>query len=154
MRFHHFDEQGFVSIWAGGFPSEEVRVEHLRERYGDDDEPLAEWMGEFGFLYFNHDFQDTNGDGLTTQPLRELLAPCSYAASFLDEAIGEADHQGISKTQFVSLLYDFRYDPEVTGVRQGRYLRFLGAFRYSVQYPEWLQRLCGEEQDPERSSPH
>src|SRR6476646_8935414 len=135
MQFHYFDAPGFVSIWVGGFPSEEVADRHMRERYGDrrDDEPLAEWMGEFGFRYFDHDFMDTNGNGLTRQPLRDLLAPCSYADSFLNEAMREAEQQGIAEAQCVILLFNFRYDPRVTGVTQGKHLRFLGTFPYAVE---------------------
>jgi Immunity protein 22 len=134
MSFHHFDAPGYVSIWVGVFPSEEVKERQLRERYGDrrDGEPLAEWMGEFGFGWFDHDFMDINADGLSIQPLRALLAPCSYARSLLEDALRAADAQGISEAQIVLLLHEFRYDPRVTGVTQGNYLQFLGAFPYSV----------------------
>ncbi len=133
MEFHHFNADGFVSIWVGVFPSEEAREEHLHERYGEDrgdDEPLAHWMGEFGFRYFDHDFMDTNSHGMAIGSLRALIEPCSYAASYLDSAMHSAQQQGITETQFVMLLFDFRYDPSVTGVTQGKYLQFLGAFPY------------------------
>jgi hypothetical protein len=138
MQYHYFETAGYVSIWIGEFPSEEIGDQHLRERYGErgDDEPLAEWMGEFGFRYFDHDFMDTNGHGPSVGPLRPLIEPCSYATSFVDEAMLIAAQQRIAETQFVMLLYDFRYDPAVTGVTQGRYLRFLGAFRYQQQHPQ------------------
>jgi len=128
----HFEAEGFVSIWIGTFPSEEIRAEQLCERYGEEyeDEPLALWMGEFGFGWFDHDFMDTNGHGMAVGPLRELIESCSYAASFVNEAMKIAAQQGISETQFVMLLYDFRYDPSVTGITRGKYLQFLGAFPY------------------------
>jgi hypothetical protein len=137
MQSHTFDAPGFVSIWVGTFPSEEVRERHLRERYEDreDDEPLAEWMGEFGLQWFDHDFMDTNCRGLTSQPLPDLLSPCSYSTTFLNEAVRTTREQGITETQFVMLLDDFRYDPAVTGITRGRYLRFLGSFPYSVGVP-------------------
>jgi hypothetical protein len=145
MRYsgHHFEREGFVSLWAGIFPSEEVRVSHLEERYDEEfeDQPLAEWTGEFGFGWFDHDFMDTNFDGLAIRPLRELLAPCSYSESFLERALAEAERQGVRETQFVLLLYDLCYDPNVTGISQGKYLQFLGAFPYTIKHPESLERL-------------
>ena len=44
----------------------------------------------------------------------------------------------------IALTFCDHYDPAVTGVRQGRYLRFLGAFPYEVEHPQWLKDLCGE----------
>jgi hypothetical protein len=135
MRYGHphFQAEGFVSIWIGTFPSEEIREEQLHERYGEEyeDEPLALWMGEFGFGYFDHDFMDTSSHGMEVRPLRELIEQCSYATSFVEEALQMAEQHGVSKTQFVMLLYDFRYDSSITGVIQGKYLRFLGAFPYT-----------------------
>ena len=135
MRYgpHHFDAEGFVSIWCGEFPTEEQREAQLRERYGEEfeDEPLAEWMGEFGFGWFDHDFMDANSDGLAWRSVRELIAPCSYAASYVEAAVGAAAQLGIHKTQTVLLLFDWRYDPAVSGVQQGRFLHFVGAFPYS-----------------------
>jgi hypothetical protein len=139
MRYDgpHFERKGMVSIWVGVFPSESARKAQLKERYGEEfeDEPLAEWMGEFGFGWFDHDQMDTNWDGLKGQPLRDLLGQCSYAASFLERAVAAGSEQGIEESQTALLLYDFKYDPKVTGVTQGKYLRFLGTFRYSDKEP-------------------
>ena len=133
MKFHHFDADGFVSIWVGEFPADGTGDEYLQPNYDhEDDEPLAPWMGEFGFGYFDYDFMDTNGHGDRVGPLRELIEPCSYSTSFVNEAMQMAQQLGITETQFVMLLYDFRYDAAVTGVTRGKYLRFLGAFPYSV----------------------
>ncbi len=130
-----FETKGFVSIWVGAFPSEEIREEQLSERYGEEyeDEPLSLWMGEFGFGYFDHDFMDTNSHGMKIGPLRALIEPCSYATSFIDTAMQAAAQLGITETQFVMLLYDFCYDPNVTSVTRGTYLQFLGAFPYSQE---------------------
>ena len=132
MKSHHFGEDGYVSIWVGEFPSKELREEHLRERSGEErgTGALAAWMGEFGFAWFDHDFMSTNWTGLSLRPLSKLVAQCSYSASYLDAALAAAQEQGISTTQCVLLLFNFCYDPKVTGVKEGSYLRFLGAFRY------------------------
>jgi hypothetical protein len=135
MRYgpHHFDADGFVSIWCGEFPTEADREAHLRERYGEEfeDEPLAEWIGEFGFGWFDHDFMDANSDDLARRPIRDLIVPCSYAASYVEAAVAAAEQLGIQTTQTVLLLFNWRYDPVATGVWQGRFLRFVGAFTYT-----------------------
>ena len=132
MEFHHFNAEGFVSIWISEYPPGKDVADYFRPRYDRaDDEPLAVWMGEFGFGYFDYDFMDTNGHGQSRGPLRTLIEPCSYAASFVNDAMQMAAQLGIEETQWMMLLYDFRYDPSVTGVTRGKYLRFLGAFPYS-----------------------
>lgn len=141
MKFHNFSVSGFGSIWIGEMPSDGSDEDYLRPQYDRaDGEPLAPWMGEFGFGYFDYDFMDGNSHGTvigphgyqhSRGPLRPLIAPCSYADSFIDAAMQAAQQHRITQTQFVMLLYDFRYDPKVTGITRGTYLRFLGAFPYS-----------------------
>jgi hypothetical protein len=137
MEFHDFNAEGFVSIWVSEYPNDADSDEYFEANYDKaDDEPLAPWMGEFGFGYFDYDSMDTNGHGESIGPLRPLIEACSYAASFVDEAMQMAAQLGIAETQWVMLLYDFCYDPAVTGVTQGKYLRFLGAFPYAVERQE------------------
>ena len=130
----HFETEGFVSIWIGEFPTESDRENHLRERYEEEfeDQPLAEWMGEFGIGYFDHDFMEANWEGLTLRPIRELIGGCSYAATFIEAAVTAAERVKVRETQSVLLLYHFRYDPSLTHVRRGRFLQFLGAFPFST----------------------
>jgi hypothetical protein len=128
----NFGTQGVVSVWEGVFPTEEVRRRQLDERNGDEfeNQPLAEWMGDFGFGWFDHDRMETNFEGLLLRPIRQLIEGCSYAESFANEAVVSAEKQGVHETQTVLLLYDFGYDPEVSGIQQSKYLRFVGVFPY------------------------
>jgi hypothetical protein len=132
MEFHHFDAAGFVSIWAGEFPSVYAARSYLQlNSDGKGDALLAPWMREFGFASFNHDSLQTRGHGDKVGPLHGLIEQCSHAASFVDAAMQAAKQQGMTQTQYVMLLYDFRYDPSVTGITRGKYLRFLGALSHT-----------------------
>jgi hypothetical protein len=119
---YEFENPEAVSIWVATVPWNDLPNEYLEEHYGED----------FGFGFYDHDSMSTNGSE-EAKPLEELLAPCSYSTSYIQEATAEARKRGLDKTCFVFLLFDIEYDPMLTGVSKSAYMEFLGSFRYNAE---------------------
>ena len=66
-------------------------------------------------------------------PLYEQLKFLSYSSSFIADAVQESEKRKLDKTAFVFLMYNFAYDPKVTGVERDEYLEFLGVFPFDVE---------------------
>lgn len=113
-----FHKEGSVSIWAG------LRV---------DDEPDLDVLQDLcGVGYYRLSDQEHYNLGFELVELRELLQPLSYSKSYLEAAIAAAVHRGVGKARWVTVQYDFEYDPS-------RVLRpiasdpvFIGVFSYSA----------------------
>jgi hypothetical protein len=130
----HFEveNEDVVSIWAATVTLAKIPSDYFEPRYGgEDDEPFNPFSDDFGFGCYDLDFVDTNGvDDGRLVPIEELLAPVSYSASFRAAAAQQAQQLGVGQTCYVILLYNFKYDPAVTGVRENKYMRFIGVFPY------------------------
>lgn len=129
-----FDREGVVSIWVGVKPWTDLDwpEDYCVPNYGgEDDEPLCEFAVDFKFGYFDLDKTESNysADGSMVE-LDALLQEHSFSCSYRKEALEEALRQGCNSTSAVWLILDFAYDPAITGVRESRFLRFLGAFPY------------------------
>jgi Immunity protein 22 len=132
----HFNKAGFVSIWVSVVPLNRIPDDYFEENYGGDEYvPLTPFYGDFGFGYFDHDFMDTNtSEGRATE-IENLLGPCSYSASYVELAVAEAKRRGLEKTQSIVLLFDFKYDPDVSEITKSNYMEFLGSFVYDKKSP-------------------
>jgi hypothetical protein len=128
---YDFEAKGVVSIWVATVPRRQIPDDYFHEHYGrEDDEPFSQFSQDFGFGYYDHDFVDTNGVTDGPKPIERLFGECSYGASYLAQAVTAAKRQNLDKTEFVFLLHDIAYRPEVTGVSRSEYMAFLGSFRY------------------------
>jgi hypothetical protein len=131
----HFRVQNedVVSVWAAAGPLADLPEDYFTENYGeDDDEPFNRFSADFGFGYYDHDFVEAHGaEAGRSVPVAELLGAASYGSSFRDEAARQAERLGVGRASFVFIMYNFRYDPAVTGVRDSEYLRFVGVFPYN-----------------------
>jgi hypothetical protein len=130
-----FERDGIVSVWIGTRPwnDPEWPDDYCVPSYGeeDDDAPLCAFTFDFRFTYFDLDKTESNySDDHGLVPLESMLRPLSFSESFLDAALDEARRQGVTEASAAWVIYDFAYDPQVTGVRESRFFRFLGAFPY------------------------
>ena len=127
----HFqvEDEDVVSIWAAAVPLSKIPADYFEENY-DDERPLNHFCEEFGFGTYDHDFVDTNASENGPADIRELLAACSYGTSFADAAAAAAEKLGLARTEYVILLYNFRYEPKVTRVRKTSHLAFIGCFPF------------------------
>jgi hypothetical protein len=131
---YEFEAKSIVSIWVATVPRSRIPDDYFKEHYGrEDDEPFSRFSEDFGFGYYDHDFVDTNGVTDRPESVERLLGECSFSASYLTEAVAAAKRQGLDKTEFVFLLHDIAYPPEVTGVFRSEYMAFLGSFQYDAE---------------------
>lgn len=124
----HFSKEGsnIVSIWASKVSLDKIPDDYFEENYSeDDDEPFNEFSSDFGFGFYDHDFVETAGEYGTTN--EEKLMYSSYGKSFCKEASLACD---IPSVDYFFLMYDFIYDPTVTGIKESKYFIFLGCFKF------------------------
>lgn len=129
----HFQEEqdDVVSVWVATCPFSEIPDDYLTEPSDDDDDgPWDKFSSEFGFGYYDHDTLEPNHADGPVVPIRDLLHPCSYAKSFIDPVELRAQQLNMPETSFLLMLYNFRYDPNVTGIVESSHFRFLGVFDY------------------------
>ncbi|MFZ6780811.1 immunity 22 family protein [Undibacterium sp. Ji83W] len=114
-----FGKDGVVSIWAG--------LEGADERQADVLQDLC------GVGYYNLDDQEANCFDFRLVDLRLLLQDMSYSISFIEQACAAATHLGIHQAKWITVQYDFDYQP--TKVRRAIESDpvFLGVFSYVVK---------------------
>lgn len=130
---HFFaEDESIVSVWAATVAFDDIPDDYwIYNRDGNDDTPFNRFSSDFGFGYYDDDFVDTNADAVRRiVPIGQLILPCSYGASFADAVGRRAEQLGVASTSYVFLMYNFRYDPSVTGVDRSSCLQFLGVFDY------------------------
>lgn len=124
-------EQGKVSVWINKVPVSAYPESYLEENYdGEDDAPLCEWAGNFGFDYYDSDFMDVALEEGKPRPIRMLMTGCSYVESFLSELEAAAVKLGQPTANHAILLYDFDYSAMKEKVAEDSYMRFVGTFKY------------------------
>ena len=132
-----FEREGVVSIWIGVRPwnDPDWPEDYCVPKYGGEDEdPLCDFTVDFKFGHFDLDETESNySDDGSMVDLELLLKEHSFSSSYLEKALEEARRQGCGAASAVWLILDFAYDPEITGVRESRFLRFLGAFEYDSE---------------------
>jgi len=132
-----FARTGFVSLWAGRFPS----VEDAEAYFGIPDEigvylPAEAFSRDFDLGHFPSENLEVNFERRLPRPLRELLQDATFAGSFLDQAVAAAVEQGIDQAQGVALVYDFDYRLKAGRCDEAGPLRFVGAFPYVQLSPK------------------
>ncbi len=125
---HFSDKENRISIWIGVCPLIEIPEDYFKETYTDQDQPFTHFSEDFGFGFFDHDFVEMNCSRSGRKSVRDLLPVHSYSASFLEAASTAAEQPGMDETELIFLMYNFEYDPELTGIKQSKCLRFLGCF--------------------------
>ena len=121
-----------VSVWLALPSHGPAPDDYFEEDYGDDEaQPFNRFSGDFGFGYYDHDFAEgSRAPGRADVPVAQLIAKCSYAEHFAHAVAQRAHALGIAESSEAYLMYEFAYDPQVTGVDRSACLRFIGVFPY------------------------
>ena len=113
-----FQRQNKVSVWVGLDGSRgEPELDVLQDLCGVGYYRLSDQE------HYNFDFAAVN--------LRDLLAPLSYSPTFIDAAIAAARKRGLEKACWVTVQYDFEYDPLKVKRQIANDPIFIGSFLYS-----------------------
>lgn len=124
-------EQGKVSVWVNKVRVSDYPAEYLEENYDqEDDAPLCEWAGNFGFDFYDSDFMDVALEEGKPRPIRELVTGCSYVESFVDQLEAAAVKLKTPTANHAIFLYDFDYTAMKEMIAEDAYMRFIGTFNY------------------------
>lgn len=133
----HFqcDDRDLVSIWVAHTDFDAIPESYMQYNIGGgDDEPWSAFTDNFGFGFYDDDSVESHlQPDLRRAPLYEQLKFLSYSSSFIEAAVEEAQQRNLDKTSFVFLMYNFAYDPNVTGIQRDDYLEFLGSFAFDPE---------------------
>lgn len=115
-----FQKEGVVSIWAGFS--------------GDESDPELDVLQDLcGVGYYRLSDQEHYNFGFELVDLAELLEPLSYSQSYKCEALAAASWHGLEKARWVTVQYDFDYDPSKVRRPIADDPVFIGSFPYCVQ---------------------
>jgi hypothetical protein len=129
--------KGKVSVWVNKVPPSSYPRSYLKEHYQrEDDGPLCEWAGSFGFNWYDHDFMEVARKRGKPQPIRNLLKGHSYAETFVGQVEKAAAKAGIDRANHSILLFDFDYAARRRKIKEDSYMRFLGTFEYHYDEDE------------------
>lgn len=115
-----FAKEGFVSVWAGSTGAD-----------GDPDEDVLQDLCGVG--YYRLSDQEGRCFDYELVDLRRLLQDLSYASSYIDAALAAAKAKGIEKARWVTVQYDFDYDPTKVLRKIADDPIFIGSFPYSAE---------------------
>ena len=124
------EKEKVVAIWVGKIANPKVINTYLGEDYSDDESPLSPFAADLKSWY-DHDFMDTNFVRGKGKSVSELLDPCSYSASYIEQTKVVAKKKRIDLINAVILLYDTEYTGKRWPTKSP--LRFLGNFSYSTK---------------------
>ena len=114
-----FEKEGVVSVWAGLIDRSEL--------------PAKDTLQDLcGVGYYRIEFQEGNSLGFKEVDLRLLFDGISYADTFLEEALLAAKNKGLKRARWITVQYDFEYDPSRVRRVVADDPIFLGAFAYAV----------------------
>jgi hypothetical protein len=115
-----FQKEGVVSIWAG--------------LSGDEGDPELDVLQDLcGVGYYRLSDQEHYNFGFELVDLAKLLEPLSYSQSYMCEALAAASRHGLEKARWVTVQYDFDYDPSKIRRPIADDPVFIGSFPYCVQ---------------------
>ena len=120
---HFYEENSdVVSIWLPKLPASEIANNYFEENYDDDDDdgPFNQFSNDFGFGFYDHDWVEYLEIG---ESLEKFLSHFSNTA-YIKCGIKNADH--------AQIMYDFKYDPKVTGIIENKYYKFIGCYGFSL----------------------
>jgi len=125
----HFscEDNDVVSVWVAKCALSKIPDDYFIENYdGEDEDPFNQFSTDFGFGYYDHDFVEPMAlEG--SAPLDAIINDSSYGKSFAKEAYAAST---IKNTEHIFLMYNFNYDPKITGVIESEYYKFIGVFKY------------------------
>lgn len=114
-----FEKDGVVSVWVG-----------LTDDSNDAEE-MDVLQDLCGVGYYELDNQEGNCLDFKRVSLKILLQEMSYSESFIKEALAAAKDKGVTEALWVTLQYDFDYDPNRVNRKVAIDPIFIGSFNYS-----------------------
>lgn len=113
-----FEREGVVSIWIG--------------LLGDEVDSGVDVLQDLcGVGYYRLDDQENNCFDFEIVGVDKLLGGLSYSKSFLASAVDAARKKGLSEARWVTVQYDFDYDPSKVLRPIAADPVFIGSFTYS-----------------------
>ena len=148
MACYSVDED-VVSVWASICPVSEIPENYFELRcVSIADEPMNPFSADFGFELYDEDFVESycHEEDWRAVEIGDLIRPewSSYCETFRDMAIARAKEVGVGTTAFVFLIYNFHYDPDRSGVTESRFMRFVGAFPFKYELPDYIRRISDQ----------
>jgi hypothetical protein len=124
---HFRCDEDVVSVWVAKCSISEIPADYFKEDYeGEDEDPFNQFSNDFGFGYYDHDFVEGAAlQGCT--PIEKVIETASYGSSFAANVKAVSD---IQSAEHAFLMYNFAYDPTVTGVHESKFYKFIGVFKY------------------------
>lgn len=116
----HFEKDGVVSVWVG-----------LRGDEGDLDADVLQDLCGVG--YYELSDQETNHFDFELVDLSKLLEELSYSGTFTQAALAAAKSKGIERARWVTVQYNFDYDPAKVKRKIADDPIFIGSFPYSAE---------------------
>lgn len=123
-----FHKEGLVSVWVG--------------LSADDGEPDLDVLQDLcGVGYYRLSDQEHYNFGFELVDLRQLLQPLSYSKSYIEAAVAMASALGLQKARWVTVQYDFNYDPAKVQRPIANDPVYIGSFPYTVLDSQQTQGL-------------
>ena len=121
-----------VSVWISQVNYSEIPDDYWTPDPSDEDEaPWDQFSTDFGFGYYDNDFVESFcQDDHSKATIYEQLKYLSYSQSFIEEVEQSAREREISETSYVFLMYNFKYDTNITKIEKSNYFIYLGTFDY------------------------
>jgi hypothetical protein len=115
-----FEQEGVLSFWVG-----------LLDDSDDTDEPDV-LQDLCGVCYYDLDYQEGNCHEFALVPLRDLVMELSWARSYGEAVLKAASERGLEMARWVTVQYNFAYDPQRIKRPIAADPIFLGIFPYST----------------------
>jgi hypothetical protein len=72
-------------------------------------------------------FDNKNYDKIS---IFDLLKYLSFSKSFINVAIEASEYLLIKESSYAYLIYNFEYDPLVTGIKKSSFFAYIGTFEF------------------------
>lgn len=127
MQEFYKEDSRVVSVWASKVGSLQIPKGYFRAIYDENEESSIQFAQDFGIEYYDTGFSeraDRYGDTNI-----ERLRFASFGESFCKSASSAC---GEERVECFFLIYDFDYDPNVSGVSESEYFKFVGSFEFDT----------------------
>ena len=115
-----FEKEGYVSVWVG-----------QNDDSGDPEE-LDVLQDLCGVGYYDLDNQESNHFDFKSSTIKKLIESISYSESFLSQTVSEASNKNIKEAKWVTVQFDFAYNPKKIKRQISNDPVFLGVFKYET----------------------
>jgi hypothetical protein len=120
-------------FFLGRFQSARDFAKFLKEDFSqdDDDAPISAFYGSQGETFCDHDFME-HGFRNKEQPLKEFLAPYSYAEHWAEELLKKAATAGLDDANALIFISKDQIKKPRSVSGDGFILTYLGKIKYPI----------------------